>query len=232
MAQPQSQTNQTSNQTSNQASSANTGRNTPATRMQTRGGGGQLTARDQRSWAGSPFGLMRRLSDDMDQLFSQLIGGTSSARSGAAAAALPFVADAAVDWVPALETFERDGKFVVQADLPGLGADDVTVEVDDGLLTISGERREERELDDDGVHRTERRYGRFTRAIVLPEGARAEEVQAAFRNGVLEITVPLSQQTQQRRTVEIQGQSGNGGQSSGASSGAKTSASGSTGSGS
>jgi HSP20 family protein len=107
--------------------------------------------------------------------------------------------------MPALETFERDGKLVVQADLPGLSADDVTIEVDDGVLTLSGERSVEREFDDNGTRRTERQYGRFVRSIGLPEGVRAEDVQASFRDGVLEITVPLPQPSQQqRRKVQIQ----------------------------
>jgi HSP20 family protein len=143
---------------------------------------------------------MRRLSDDMDQLFGQLSRGV-----------LPLAAqrsDAAqVEWLPALEISERDGKLVVQADLPGLGADDVTVEVTDGVLTLSGERLEERETGGDGVRRTERRYGRFSRSLALPEGAQTEDIQASFRNGVLEITIPLSQPTTQRRTVDVQGAS-------------------------
>jgi HSP20 family protein len=222
MAQPQSQT--------QPATSTSSGsRGMPATRSQPRGG--SLVSRDPRAWAASPFGLMRRLSDDMDELFGQLIGGAGTSRAGAVAAPLPFVADAPVDWVPALETFERDGKLVVQADLPGLEADDVTVEIDDGVLNLSGERREEREVDDNGIRRTERRYGRFTRSVALPEGARTEEVQASFCNGVLEITIPLAQSSPQRRTVQIQSASGDTAKSEGAN-GGRQSASGSSGSGS
>jgi HSP20 family protein len=144
---------------------------------------------------------MRRLSEDMDQLFTQLVAAPTG-RSGQPLASAP------IDWMPALETFERDGKLVIQADLPGLSADDVTIEVDDGVLTLSGERCEERELDDNGTRRTERQYGRFVRSIGLPEGVRPEDVQASFRDGVLEIAVPLPQPSQQqRRRVEIQGTS-------------------------
>jgi HSP20 family protein len=158
---------------------------------------------------------MRRLSEDMDQLFGQLIGTTGNGNRSPGALGLPVMA-APVDWVPAIETFQRDGKLIVQADLPGLGADDVTVEVEDELLTISGERREEHEVDDDGLRRTERRYGRFTRSIALPEGVRAEDVQASFDNGVLEIAIPVPQAAQKRRTVDVQSTSQ--GKSQGASS--------------
>ncbi len=158
---------------------------------------GSRDARGMTAWA-SPFGLMRRLSEDMDQLFTQLVVAPAGRITGP-------LASAAVDWMPALETFERDGKLVLQADLPGLSVDDVTIEIDDGVLTLSGERREEREFDDNGTRRTERQYGRFIRSIALPEGVRPEDVQASFRDGVLEITVPLPQNSQQqRRKVEIQ----------------------------
>ena len=162
--------------------------------------GGSPATRDMMAWAGSPFGLMRRLTEDMDQLFTQLAVPLSARSAPTLTAATPII-----DWVPALETFERDGKLVVQADLPGLDANDVTIEVEQGLLTISGERREEREIDDNGTRRTERQYGRFVRSIAIPESVRTEEAQASFHDGVLEIAIPLSQPSQQqRRKVEIQ----------------------------
>lgn len=168
-----------------------------ATLPATQSRAGLPAARGMTAWA-SPFGLMRRLSEDMDQLFTQLVAAPTGRTTGS-------LATAAVDWMPALETFERDGKLVLQADLPGLSVDDVTIEIDDGVLTLSGERREEREFEDNGTRRTERQYGRFIRSIGLPEGVRAEDVQASFRDGVLEITVPLPQTSQQqRRKVEIQ----------------------------
>ena len=101
----------------------------------------------------------------------------------------------------------------------------MTVEVDDGLLTISGERRAERVVGDDGRRRTERRYGRFSRAIVLPEGALSDEIRAAFRNGVLEITVPLSHSAAHGRRIAIERSSkeGNGGAAESRSRSAQTS---------
>jgi HSP20 family protein len=166
-----------------------------------------LAPRDALSWeggpfGGGPFGLMRRLSDDMDQLFGQLTGGVVTGNRGSAGLASPVVLSPPVEWMPALEIFERNGKLVVQADLPGVAADDVTIEIDDDMLTVSGERREEIEVDDGGFRRTERRYGRFSRSVALPEGAKPEEAQAACRDGVLEITVPLQQQSS-RRTIDI-----------------------------
>ena len=155
------------------------------------------------TWAGGPFGLMRRLSDDMDQLFGELTGSMSAGGGTGLAPGSPVVLAPIVEWIPALDIFERDGQLLVQADLPGVAADNVTVEVDDGLLTVSGERREEREVDSDGFRRLERRYGKFSRSIALPEGAKADEISASYRDGVLEITMPLAQPTPQRRTINI-----------------------------
>jgi len=201
MAQPQTQAN---------PASSDTRRSTTAVPARSRSG--QLPSRDITAWTGSPFGLMRRLSEDMDQLFNQIIDSPGNGTPSGTVLGVPAVAAMPMDWVPAIETFKRDGNLIVQADLPGLAVDDVTVEVEDGMLTISGERREECEVDDDGYRRTERRYGRFTRSIALPEGARTEEVQAAFRNGVLEISIPLAEQSQQqRRTVNIKSAPQNGG---------------------
>lgn len=216
MAQPQTQTREMS---------ADAGNNRPApVRAQNQNRGGQqLAARGPAAWAAtSPFGIMRRLSDDMDQLFSQLIGSSGNGSRASGALAVPAITAAPVDWVPAIETSTRDGKLIVEADLPGLGVDDVIVEVEDGVLTISGERREEREVDEDGFRRTERRYGRFTRSIALPEGAQEDEVQASFNNGVLEIAIPMPTQNQQRRTIDVKSSAQND------SSQASSSASGST----
>ena len=169
-----------------------------------KGRGRQLASRENLAWPAGPFGLMRRLSDDMDQIFGQLIGGIGTGSRDRMLLASPVVLGVPVDWMPAIEILERDGKLVIQADLPGVAADDITVEVADGILTVSGERREEHEIDSDGFRRTERRYGRFSRSIALPEGARAENIQASFRDGVLEITVPLPEPPPQRRTIDIQ----------------------------
>jgi len=166
------------------------------------------------SWAASsPFGLMRRLSEDMDQLFGQLAGSSSGTLLSPQA-----LARADIQWIPEIEISGRNGNLVIQIDLPGVSAADVTVEVDDGFITIAGERRDEREVQDGGVRRTERRYGRFARSIALPDGARPEEIQAAFHGGVLEITVPVSQPQSQRRKVDIQSaQAGSQGQTTQAS---------------
>jgi HSP20 family protein len=94
--------------------------------------------------------------------------------------------------------------LVVSADLPGLDKGDVSVEISDGVLTIQGERRDERESEDNGFRRVERVYGSFFRAIPLPEGVNTDAVDARLENGVLEIQLPVPPQPrQQGRQVEI-----------------------------
>ena len=93
-------------------------------------------------------------------------------------------------WVPAIELFERDEKFVVRVDLPGLKKEDVKIEVTHDELTIEGERKVEKEEQEEGLYRTERTYGKFFRRIEIPEYVKAEDAVAAFKNGVLEIEMP------------------------------------------
>jgi HSP20 family protein len=94
-------------------------------------------------------------------------------------------------WTPELEMFERDHRLIVRLDLPGLTENDVRVEVTDGGLTISGERKYETKEERPGWYTSERTYGTFYRAIPLPEGVNATGVTATFINGVLEVRIPL-----------------------------------------
>lgn len=93
-------------------------------------------------------------------------------------------------WVPPMDLVETDDHLVLRADLPGLDTDDVEIEVKEGVLTVSGERRTEHEDSADGYHRVERAYGRFSRSLSLPVGIDADQVQADFDKGVLEVRIP------------------------------------------
>jgi HSP20 family protein len=136
----------------------------------------------------SPFGFMRRLMEDLDRL-----------GNGAASV-----------WSPALEVFERDGKLVVRADVPGLEKDQINVEVLADRLIISGERTRESEEGREGLYRSERSYGSFSRVIALPEGVNPEKAVATFNNGVLEITMPAAKRSQPKRIEVREGSSGQG----------------------
>jgi HSP20 family protein len=147
---------------------------------------------------GNPFSLMRRMSEEMDNFFNQ-------ARSG------PGRESGAV-WSPAIEVAERDGKYMIHAELPGLKPEEVKVEVRDNALVIEGERRSEHEENRGGIHRSERRYGQFYREIPLPEGVNPDQINARFENGMLEITAPVPQARSNSRQIPIQS---TGGQSAG-----------------
>ena len=97
-------------------------------------------------------------------------------------------------WTPGIDVFEKDNTLVTKIDLPGMKKEDVKVEVTDGHLAISGERKAESEEKKDNVYRCEREYGSFYRAVPLPAGVKIEDVKASFADGVLEVTVPLPAQ--------------------------------------
>ncbi|WP_336367805.1 Hsp20/alpha crystallin family protein [Marinobacter sp. C2H3] len=93
------------------------------------------------------------------------------------------------DWAPAVDIRETDKTFVIEAELPGMNKDDVKVTVEDGVLTIQGERRQEEETKDKKVHRVERFYGSFLRRFTLPDNVDEGSVKASFKDGLLTLTV-------------------------------------------
>lgn len=106
-------------------------------------------------------------------------------------------------WVPAVDIFEEKERFVVRADLPGVDPADIEVNMENGVLTVSGERATEDRSDFDGVSRIERVSGRFMRRFTLPESADADAIKATSGNGILEISIPKQAIVQPRRiTVE------------------------------
>jgi HSP20 family protein len=139
---------------------------------------------------------MRRMSEEMDQLFESLGGGRTAPVRQPGPSAFGI---AAPMLVPHIEVEQRGGDLVVRADLPGLKAEDINLSVDRGRLTISGERRQENREEREGFIRSEVSYGTFYRTIPLPEGADENRVAATFRNGVLEITIPVSEREQGRK---------------------------------
>ena len=105
-------------------------------------------------------------------------------------------------WVPAMDLVETETDFILKADLPGMAESDVHIELEDNVLTISGDRKAEHEERKAGYYRVERSFGSFRRSLTLPEGIDPESVKATFRNGVLEVTVPKPAQ-QVPRKVQI-----------------------------
>jgi HSP20 family protein len=184
-----------------------------------RGGTGGLARRQGyaptwgRGAASDPFALMQRMAEDMDRLFDQFGLGRSglglmpsaSALLGPDARGGSLLGQGASSlWSPQVELFRRGEQLVVRADVPGVSKDDLQVSVEDDVLTIRGERRDEREERDQGFYRSERSYGEFLRAIPLPEGTDAERCEAKYEDGVLEVTLPVPKQEERRpRRIEV-----------------------------
>jgi HSP20 family protein len=107
-------------------------------------------------------------------------------------------------WAPAMDLSETEDALLLRADLPGLGRDDVSIEIKDNVLTVSGERKAEHEDEREGYHRIERSYGSFSRSLTVPRGIDPGAVTAAFEKGVLEVRIPKPEERKPHR-VEIGG---------------------------
>ena len=116
-------------------------------------------------------------------------------RSGLSWPTFERLLDAALPtWAPALDVHEDKDKFTVNLELPGLKREDIDVHLEDGSLIISGERKAETVGEDTEVHRQERYYGKFTRTLTLPVTIAADQVKAAFKDGVLSVTLPKAEE--------------------------------------
>ncbi len=104
-------------------------------------------------------------------------------------------------WIPAMDLVETDSDFVLRADLPGLAEDDVNIELEDNVLTVSGERKAEHEARKEGYYRIERSSGAFRRTLTLPEGVEPDSVKANFDRGVLEVRIPKPEQREARKVA-------------------------------
>jgi HSP20 family protein len=111
-------------------------------------------------------------------------------------------------WTPAMDLVEADDHFLLKADLPGMSDADVSIEVQDNTLTVSGERRAEHEESQRGWYRVERSFGRFSRSLTLPEGVNPEGIEASFDKGVLEVRIPKPEERKPRRVAIQAGSSG------------------------
>jgi len=138
-----------------------------------------------------PFQDLRTAQDEMTQMSPMLAHalGLHTQQANARAPA----------WVPALDISERKDAYLVSVELPGLKAEDLDITMEDGLLTIQGERHFANDSSEQQFHRVERRYGAFRRAITLPAHVMAEGIQASFEDGVLQILVPKAEEAKPKR---------------------------------
>jgi HSP20 family protein len=130
---------------------------------------------------------------EIDRVFDAFFGQTDQARR----------------WVPPMDLVEAEDHFILKADLPGLTESDVNIEVQDGTLTISGERKAEHTQREKGWYRIERSFGGFNRSLTLPDGVNPDGIQASFDHGVLEVRIPKPEERKPRR-ISISAGDGNG----------------------
>ena len=131
-----------------------------------------------------PWTELAGLQTEMSRLMNGLVEGNDKTNQS---------------WVPALDVWETDSEVVYAFDLPGLAEDDISIEAQEGSLTITGERTRTNETSNDRFYRFERRYGTFTRTIGLPQGVSEDAIQASYDSGVLEIHVPKPEQAKPHR---------------------------------
>ena len=137
-----------------------------------------------------PFRDITSFRDDINRMFARTLGDVATTQT----------------WSPAVDVFETKDAVVLKAELPGLTAEQVDVEVDDNVLTVSGERTLTDTVEDGHYYRLERNYGRFSRSLTLPQGIKADEVTATFKDGVLEVTVPKADEVKPRKVAIAAGE--------------------------
>jgi HSP20 family protein len=118
------------------------------------------------------FGRLANLQDELDRLFESPLTG----------------------WAPALDVHENKDSFSIRVELPGMKREDIEVSLQDGALVISGERKEEKVAEGTEVHRQERFYGRFSRALTLPSAVAGDKVKAQYKDGILTVTLPKAEE--------------------------------------
>ncbi|QIT56842.1 Hsp20/alpha crystallin family protein [Aquisalimonas sp. 2447] len=135
-----------------------------------------------------PWSVLNQLSNEMNSLFAnsgQQLGDPSTMATS--------------DWVPAVDIQEEQDRYLIKADVPGVKPDDIDVQMENGILTIKGERSAEDVREDNGYRRVERIRGAFHRRFTLPDTADAENITATSRDGVLEVVIPKQDKVQPRR---------------------------------
>ena len=135
-----------------------------------------------------PFRELAALQNDMGRLMSTFLGqGQVNGENGERS------------WMPAVDVWETDNELVYAFDIPGISEDEISVEYDEGALTVSGKRERTEQTENDRFYRYERRFGSFSRTVGLPQGAEEDAIRADYRNGVLEIHVPKPEAPKPRR---------------------------------
>lgn len=135
---------------------------------------------------GDVFSELSRMQEEMNRYFDDFFGEQRRGLSEGA-------------WLPAVDVSETDSEMVVRAELPGMTQDDIEVNLQDNVLTLKGEKKQEKKEEKENYHRVERSYGSFSRSFTLPAGVNQDEVKATFKDGVLEIAMPKTEEAKPKK---------------------------------
>jgi HSP20 family protein len=145
-------------------------------------------------WGLSPLRRVTNLRDEVDHLLSMALGRLGdSGENGRGSQLLEG------GWFPAVDVYEDKDNLLIKAELPGLKKEDIDISLQDGYLSLSGERKQEEKREDSGVYRSERWVGRFHRSISLPCRVNAEKITATYNEGVLTVTLPKAEEAKPKQ---------------------------------
>ena len=128
-----------------------------------------------------------RIREEMDRLWDSFLEGRPVRRS-----------EDGREWSPSVDISETKNDLVIKAELPGLDPKDIDISMNNGYLTIKGEKKHEKEEKDENYHLIERSYGAFTRSVQLPREVQSDKITASFKNGILRITLPKSEEAKKK----------------------------------
>ncbi len=147
-------------------------------------------------WGWDPFKDMEKEMQDLTDRFSRLLSRWPSRTTGAREALT------VADWAPSVDISESDNEFLIKAEIPEVDKKDVKVTVQDGLLTLQGERKQEKEEKGKRFHRIERSYGTFLRTFEMPDGVDQDKLKAEFKDGLLVVHLPKTEKARSK-AVEV-----------------------------
>ena len=135
----------------------------------------------------APFREFDKMRKEMDRLWDSFFEGGLRRR-----------AEGGGEWLPSLDVSETKNELVVKAEVPGMDPKDIDISLSDGMLTIKGEKKQEKEEKEADYHLVERSYGAFTRSVQLPKEVQSEKINASYKNGILKITLPKSEEAKKK----------------------------------
>ncbi|MCF8111522.1 MAG: Hsp20/alpha crystallin family protein [Desulfobacteraceae bacterium] len=140
----------------------------------------------------NPWTTLPTLQDRINRIFDDMFPATGEGREDMGL----------FEWRPTVDTYEKDNAIMVKAELPGVKKDDVSIDVNNNVLSIKGARKDEENVEDENYYRRERFYGTFQRAFTLPDNVDTDKIEASFKDGVLEVKVPKTEESKGKR-IEI-----------------------------